>query len=341
MLSFVNDYCEIAHEKILKRMLEEGLEKRPGYGDDQVCESAKNKIRAAMKAEKADIFFLSGGTQTNLIAIDTLLSNYQGVVSATTGHVSVHEAGAIEFTRHKVLTVPGHNGKMDPEELDQYVDYFYRDGNHEHMVFPGMCYISHPTEYGTLYSKDELKALRRVCDKYDMKLYLDGARLGYGLMAKGSDLTLADIAELTDAFYLGGTKVGAAYGEALIFPKGNAPVHMIPQIKQHGGLMAKGWIMGIQFDTLFTDDLYFEISKNAIETAEVLKKALKEKGYEMPIDSPTNQIFVKLDNNRIEELKQKVNFSFMDVIDESHSLMRFCTSWGTKMEDVLELIKIL
>lgn len=341
MLSFVNDYCEVAHERILRRMLAEQLNKQPGYGDDEICESAREKIREAIGRPEASVYFLVGGTQTNQIAIDTGLENYQGVVAATTGHVGVHEAGAIEFSRHKVLTVPSHEGKIDPAELDKFVEYFYKDGNHEHMVFPGMCYISHPSEYGTLYTRAELEELRRVCDKYEMKLFLDGARLGYGLAAEGTDVTLKDIAELTDLFYIGGTKVGAAFGEALVYPGGNEPAHFIAQIKQHGGLLAKGWILGIQFDELFTDGLYLQNGRNAIETAAVLKRALKEKGYEMPIASPTNQIFVKMSNSQIEELSKKVNFSFMDVLDDSHCLMRFCTSWATKTEDVEELIGLL
>ena len=341
MLSFVNDYCEIAHEAILERMLKEARTKRAGYCCDDICESARTRIRQETGSPDASVYFLSGGTQTNQIVIDTVLPHYQGVVAAVSGHVAVHEAGAIEYSRHKVLTIPGHAGKIDPSELEHFIACFYKDGNHEHMVFPGMCYISHPTEYGTLYTKSELKAIRNICDRYDIKLFIDGARLGYGLMAKHTDVTMKDIAAFADVFYIGGTKVGAVLGEALVFPKGDEPDHFMTQIKQHGALLAKGWVLGMQFDTLFTDGLYYEISRNAIEIAETLKEAFKAKGYDMPIDSPTNQIFVVLSNEQIGKLSAYVNFSFMDVIDDEHSLMRFCTSWATDPEEVQELIKLL
>ena len=252
-----------------------------------------------------DIYFLVGGTQTNATVIDALLEQYEGVVSADTGHISTHEAGAIEASAHKVLVIPHKNGKVTAKAVKQYFADFYADGNHEHMVFPGMVYISHPTEYGTLYTKKELEEISEVCHKYDLPLFLDGARLGYGLVSPETDVTLEDIARYTDVFYIGGTKVGALCGEAVVFTK-KAPKHFMTMVKQQGALLAKGRLLGIQFDTLFTDDLYTKISKNAIETAMKLKKALQEKGYQLYLDSPTNQQFVVLENKKKEELEKKL-----------------------------------
>ena len=341
MLSFVNDYCEVCHEAILEKLMEIRTEKNPGYGTDKYCESAKEKIRKAADCPEADVYFISGGTQTNQLVIDTCLQPYEGVVSADTGHVGVHEAGAIEFSGHKVLTIPGKDGKLQAADLENYVSIFYKDDNHEHMVFPGMVYISHPTEYGTLYTKEELTALRKVCDTYGMKLFLDGARLGYGLASTRSDLTLPDIAKLTDVFYIGGTKVGAMYGEAVVFTHNNTPDHFVTRIKQHGALMAKGWLMGVQFDVLFTDNLYMTIAGNALDRAEEIKAALEAKGYKYLMYPPTNQILVVLENNELNKLKEKVNVSFWETVDDTHTAVRICTSWATAKEDVDELISIL
>ena len=340
MLDFVNDYSEGAHEKILQRLLETNMEKLSGYGTDQYCESAKQKIREVCECPEADIYFLVGGTQTNATVIDAILSQYEGVVAANTGHISTHEAGAIEASAHKVLAIPHKNGKITAKAVKQYFTDFYADGNHEHMVFPGMVYISHPTENGTLYTKKELEELSAVCRQYEMPLFLDGARLGYGLVSKETDVTLEDIARLTDVFYIGGTKVGALCGEAVVFPK-KAPKYFMTLVKQQGALLAKGRLAGVQFDTLFTDDLYCKISKNAIETADRLKQALKEKGYQFFIDSPTNQIFIVLEDCQMEELGKKVEFGFWEKYDENHTVVRFATSWGTKMEDIEELIGLL
>ena len=340
MLDFVNDYSEGAHEKILQRLLETNMEKLSGYGTDQYCESAKQKIREVCECPEADIYFLVGGTQTNATVIDAILSQYEGVVAANTGHISTHEAGAIEASAHKVLAIPHKNGKITAKAVKQYFTDFYADGNHEHMVFPGMVYISHPTEYGTLYTKKELEEISEVCHKYDLPLFLDGARLGYGLVSPETDVTLEDIARYTDVFYIGGTKVGALCGEAVVFTK-KAPKHFMTMVKQQGALLAKGRLLGIQFDTLFTDDLYTKISKNAIETAMKLKKALQEKGYQLYLDSPTNQQFVVLENKKKEELGKKVQFDFWEKYDEDHTVIRFATSWGTKMEDIDALIELL
>ena len=341
MIYFESDYTEGAHPKILERLNETNMIQASGYGHDEFCESAKNKIRKTINCPNAQIQFITGGTQTNQIVIDTMLKPFEGVVSAQTGHVNSHEAGAIEYTGHKVIPIPQHEGKIDGTELNDYLETFFSDGNNEHMVFPGMVYISHPTEYGTLYTKNELTKISSVCRKNNIPLFMDGARLGYGIMAKSSDLSLEDIAELCDVFYIGGTKCGALCGEAVVFTKNNMPLHFENLVKKHGALLAKGRLLGVQFDALFTDNLYLEISKNAIDTAEALKKALKEKGYRFLLDSPTNQQFVILENKFMEELKKSVKFNFWEKYDKDHTVVRFATSWSTKIENVEKLINLL
>lgn len=341
MLAFECDYLEGAHETVMKRLLETNMEKLPGYGSDPYCADAAEKILKVCGCPEGEVFFLVGGTQTNATVIDSLLQSYEGVVAAATGHVSVHEAGAIEAGGHKVLTIPEHQGKIDAFELKEYLKTFWGDGNHDHMVFPGMVYISHPTEYGTLYTKEQLKDIKEVCRQYEIPLYLDGARLGYGLAAGDTDVTLPVVAEYCDAFYIGGTKVGALCGEAVVFPHNNTPKRFLTMVKQHGALLAKGRLLGIQFDTLFTDDLYLKISEHAIRMAELLKEGLKKKGYVFHLDSPTNQQFVILENGKMEELKKKVSFSFWEKYDDTHTVVRFATSWATKEEDVRSLISLL
>ena len=341
MISFESDYIEGAHPLILEALAKSNMESLSGYGSDKYTERAKEKIAAACGLPEAQVFFLTGGTQTNQIVIDTMLAQYEGVVSAQTGHVSVHEAGAIEYTGRKVLTIPAHNGKMDANELDSFIKDFYADGNHEHMVFPGLCYISHPTEYGTLYSKEELTQISEVCHKHKIPLFMDGARLGYGLASRQTDVTLHDVARLCDVFYIGGTKVGALCGEAVVFTKKNMPTHFDHLVKKHGALLAKGRLLGVQFDTLFTDNLYFKISKNAIDRAEELKSAFSEKGYKFFIDSPTNQQFVILENSKMQELQKSVKFSFWEKYDENHTVVRFATSWATTSEKISELRSVL
>lgn len=341
MLSFESDYTAGAHERILNRMQEMNLVQQKGYGGDGICESAKEKIRKACECEEAQIHFLVGGTQANSIVIGACLKRYEGVVAAQTGHVSVHEAGAIEYTGHKVLEIPGHDGKIDADELAGYFKTFWEDGSHEHMVFPGMVYISHPTEYGTLYSLKELQKISEVCKSYDIPLYLDGARLGYGLMSRDTDVTLPDIARCCDIFYIGGTKVGALFGEAVVFTKKNMPKYFMTMVKQQGGLLAKGWLLGLQFDTLFTDNLYYEIGKNAIDMAELVKEEFRKKGYEFFIDSPTNQQFFVMENGAMERLRSKVAFSLWEPYDENRTIVRFVTSWATKKEDIEELCRLL
>ncbi|MGN1098456.1 MAG: threonine aldolase family protein [Clostridia bacterium] len=339
MLYFESDYMEGAHPEVLRRLSETNMEHLSSYGNDKYCESAKEKIRAACRCPDAGIFFLAGGTQTNAVVIDSVLTSYQGVIAADTGHINGHEAGAVEFTGHKVMAIPNYSGKISAEDLANYLRDFWQDGNHEHMVFPGMVYISHPTEYGTLYTAEELRKIHEVCGEYKIPLFLDGARLGYGLAAD-TDVTLPLIAEYCDVFYIGGTKVGALCGEAVVFTK-NYPSHFLTTVKQHGALLAKGRLLGVQFDALFSDDLYFKISKNAIEKAMKLKKGLKEKGYEFYIDSLTNQQFIVLENGFMEKLKEKVRFGFWEKADENHTVVRFATSWATSDEDVTALLEVL
>ncbi|MBD5550546.1 MAG: low specificity L-threonine aldolase [Lachnospiraceae bacterium] len=341
MLSFTCDYTRGAHEKILKRLIETNMEQLPGYGNDHYCESAKEKIRRACECPDAEIYFLTGGTQTNATVIDSMLKKFEGVIAAKTGHINVHESGAVEYTGHKVLTLPGHEGKIRADELEAFLKTFWSDENREHMVFPGMVYISHPTEYGTLYTKTELEAVSSICHQYKIPLYLDGARLGYGLMSSCTDVTLPILSKLCDVFYIGGTKVGALCGEAVVFTHKNAPLHFTAMIKQQGALMAKGRLLGIQFDTLFTDDLYFTISRHAVKMAELLKKGFTEKGYSFFLDSPTNQQFIVLDNKKLEELQKKVAFEIWEKLDKEHTVVRFATSWGTKQEEIAELIALL
>ncbi len=341
MLSFESDYIQGAHPEILKKLVETNMEPLSGYGTDKYSESAKAKIKAFCKRADAQVYFICGGTQTNQIVIDTMLQPFEGVISADSGHISTHEAGAIEFSGHKVLTLPQYDGKISADDLKEFVEKFYNDENHEHCVFPGMVYISHPTEYGTLYSLDELKNIYSICSDYDIKLYLDGARLGYGLMSSGTDVTLENIARYTDAFYIGGTKVGALCGEALVFTHNNAPKNFITQVKQHGALLSKGRLLGIQFDTLFTDELYFKISRHAIEMANLMRKAFENTGYEFYIKNDTNQIFVTLQEDKYNELKEKVKFSFWEELNDGRIVVRFASSWATTEKDVDELIKML
>ena len=341
MISFASDYIAGAHPQILKRLMETNLEPLPGYGEDAWCASAKEKICAACGCPQAQVEFLTGGTQTNQLVISTMLREHEGVIAAKTGHVSTHEAGAIEYSGHKVLALPERDGKLDAGEVERYIRDFYADENREHMVFPGMVYISHPTEYGTLYGKKELEALSRVCRACGIPLYLDGARLGYGLMSRETDVALADIAALCDVFYIGGTKVGALCGEAVVFTQNNRPPHFTNSVKKRGALLAKGRLLGVQFDALFTDGLYFELSRHAIEMAEQLKALLHEKGVEFYLESPTNQQFVILDDRQIEVLKTQVSFSFWEKYGPDRTVVRFATSWSTTAEDLEFLRSVL
>jgi threonine aldolase len=341
MLSFDCDYTAGAHPRILARLAETNFEPLSGYCTDKYCESAKEKIRSACGLADADVHFLVGGTQTNSIVISALIHGCEGVVSAQTGHINVHEAGAIEATGHKVLPLTSHEGKIDAQTLSSYLNDFYADSSNVHMVQPGMVYISHPTEYGTLYKKAELSALYEVCKKHSLPLFIDGARLGYALESRENDLSLPELAELCDVFYIGGTKVGALCGEAVVFTKNNTPKHFKIFVKRHGALLAKGRLLGVQFDTLFTDDLYFEVSRHAIRCAEKMKAIFRAKGYKFFLETPTNQQFILLENEEMKALAEKVRFCFWEKVGESHSAVRFATSWSTTEEDLAELEKIL
>ena len=341
MVSFESDYVAGAHPEVLKRLVETNLESLPGYGADSYCVSAKEKIRKACGMEEADVEFLVGGTQTNAVVISTMLKDYEGVIAAKTGHVSVHEAGAIEYTGHEVLELPEREGKISPDDLLGFLENFYRDANCEHMTFPGMVYLSYPTEYGTLYTRSELEEISGICRRFRIPLYIDGARIGYGLMSRSADLELPDLARLCDVFYIGGTKVGALCGEAVVFTRHNKPAHFMTSVKRRGALLAKGRLLGVQFDALFTDDLYFRISRHAIGMAERLKEMFSARGYSFFIDSPTNQLFVILKDSEMEELKRRVSFSFWEKYDDSRTVVRFATSWSTTEEDLEELSRAL
>ena len=340
MLYFLSDYTEGAHPKVLEKLNELNMVSLPGYGTDDCCEAAKAKIRAACHREDLQVWFLTGGTQTNQVVISTMLRQYHSVVAAETGHINVHESGAIEFTGHKVQALPQHEGKICPKELEACLRHFYDVPANFHPL-PGMVYISHPTEYGTLYSKQELQEISRLCRSYEIPLFMDGARLGYGLMSRQTDVTIDDVVELCDVFYIGGTKVGALCGEAVVFTRNNMPAHFDTMTKQHGAMLAKGRLLGIQFDALFTDDLYYKISAHAIEMAEELKEIFRSKGYTLHVDSPTNQQFVVLEKAQAERLREKAAFEFWEDVDETKAVYRFVTSWSTQRESLEQLRAIL
>lgn len=339
MLFFENDYSHGAHPDVLRRLCKTNLVPQPGYGADEYSQNARRLIREACKAPEADVFFLAGGTQTNAVAIGGLLRPWEGVYAAGTGHIQCHEAGAVEFTGHKVLPLAPRDGKLDPGLLRRSLEAFYADPNHEHMVFPGMVYISHPTEYGTVYTLGELREISDICKSFAIPLYLDGARLACAL-ACGADVTLPDIAELCDVFYIGGTKCGALCGEALVFPKG-APERFLTLIKQREALLAKGRLCGAQFEALFENGLYLRIGKRAVELAMELKAGLLARGIRLFVDSPTNQQFPILENSLLKRLSDQAAFSFWERVDGNSSVIRLATSWATTRSDVEELLKIL
>ncbi|HFH7557826.1 TPA: low specificity L-threonine aldolase [Streptococcus agalactiae] len=341
MLHFENDYNKGAHPELLNALIETNDQGLSGYGTDSYCQQAADKIREVCSCPQAEVEFLVGGTQTNQVVISSMLASYEGVIAAETGHVSSHEAGAIEFSGHKVLTLPSHNGKLLASEVATYIETFYADGNYQHMVFPGMVYISHPTEYGTLYSKAELEGLSKICKHYQIPLFIDGARLGYGLAAKDTDVDFPTIAALSDVFYIGGTKMGALAGEAVVFTKKNRPKQFTTIVKQHGALLAKGRLLGLAFDRFFTDDLYLKIGKHAIDLAEELKIILEEKGYSFYLKSPTNQQFVIVENTKLADLAKNVAYSFWEKYDDHHTVIRLATSWSTSREDVTALRNVL
>lgn len=341
MLHFDNDYNKGAHPALLEALLVTNDEGLSGYGTDVYTERAVEKIRQVTQCPHAQVTFLAGGTQTNQLVINSMLASYEGVIAADTGHIAVHEAGAIEFSGHKVLTLPHKEGKLEAGTVRTYLENFYADETHSHMVFPGMVYISHPTEYGTLYSKKELEELSSLCQEYKIPLFLDGARLGYGLAAE-TDIDLPILADLVDVFYIGGTKMGALMGEAVVFTKENQPRHFATIVKQHGALLAKGRVIGVQFDRLFTDNLYFQLGQHAIDRAKEMIAVLKEKSYRFYLESPTNQQFVIVANEELDRLKSLgISYGFWEKYDENHTVIRFATSWSTTKEDIRSLKELL
>lgn len=339
MIRFQCDYAEGAHPSILEKLVETNFDQTVGYGLDPYCDSARAKIKAACNQPDADVHFLVGGTQANFTVISSILRPHQGAVSANTGHINVHETGAIEATGHKVLPIHSENGKITAAQVREMYNIHWNDPDHEHVVQPGMVYISHPTENGTLYEKDELVALYETCQELGLPLFLDGARLGYGVMSEAATLTLEDVAKYTDVFYIGGTKVGAMFGEAVVITNPALKRDFRYMIKQNGGMLAKGRLLGIQFDVLFTDDLYFKVAKHADDLAMKLKCAFVKKGYALRYDSYTNQQFPILPDEHVEVLKEKYSFAIWEKMDDAHSALRFCTSWATKEESVESLIK--
>ena len=334
MFDFTSDYNIGAHPLVLDRLIETNLERLPGYGADKYCSLAEEKIKAAANAPDAKVYFLSGGTQTNAVAISAILRSYQGVISAQSGHIAVHEAGAIEYTGHKVITLPESDGKLVPKVLEGFFADYYSDQSREHTVMPGAVYISQPTEYGTLYSLSELEKISEICKRYSAYLYIDGARLGYAFVSEKNDTSLSDIARLCDIFYIGGTKVGALFGEALVVTNPELCSCFRSTIKQHGALFAKGGIIGVQFDALFTDDSYLKIAKIAVERAMELRNALISRGCRMFIDSYTNQQFVIVENSKLELLSEKARFTVWQRYDENHTVIRLVTNFATTKEEI-------
>ncbi len=338
LYNFMNDYNECAHERVLANIAAANREQDNSYGLDTRCERARACIRAELGGAQSDVHFLSGGTQTNLTIIAACLKPYQGVISATSGHINVHETGAIEATGHKVLALPSGDGKLTAEQVEQTVKAHYADETAEHMVQPGMVYLSQPTEIGTVYQKSELIAIWNVCRAYEMPLYIDGARLGAALMAEGADVTLADLARYTSAFSIGGTKMGALFGEALVINEPALKKDFRYHIKQRGGMFAKGRLLGIQFETLFTDGLYYEIGRHEVRLAQRLTQGLLERGYTLFANSPTNQVFPILPKALIGELGRSFGYAFWCAVDEQNDAVRFCTSWATPPEMIDALL---
>lgn len=340
-LYFSNDYSRGAHPKVIEKIVQTNMQLECGYGFDSYCSSAKNKIKKSCGKRDAEVYFLVGGTQTNATVIKSILKQYEGVIAPDTGHISTHEAGIIEVGGHKVIELTNYEGKIRAIDVKNYIDNYNKDEIKMHMVTPGMVYITFPTEYGTLYSKNELEELYDVCKENNIPLYVDGARLGYGLVAKECDMTFNEFSNLCDIFYIGGTKVGALCGEAVVFSnKIYVPNNFPTLIKQMGGLLAKGRLLGVQFDALFTDDLYFEISRNAIKMANRLKRSLKSKNYKFFIDSATNQQFIILENKKIKELQKFINFSIWENYNDDNSVIRLVTDWSTTEEDIDKVIKL-
>ncbi|MBO7192192.1 MAG: low specificity L-threonine aldolase [Bacteroidales bacterium] len=341
MIYFDSDYMAGAHPKVMDKLIETNSEQTTGYGSDAYTARAAGLVKKACGTPDARVFFLVGGTQTNATVIDGILDRHEGVLAAESGHINVHESGAIEATGHKILTLPSYDGKVKAEDVSSYIRNFYSDDTYEHMVAPGMLYISFPTEYGTVYSLNELEDISKACHDSDIPLFIDGARLGFGLAAEGNDVTLEDIARLSDVFYIGGTKIGALFGEAVVITNPTLLKHFTPLVKQHGALMAKGRLLGVQFEALFTDNLYNEISCGVVSKAIRLKKAFEAAGYKTEVDSPTNQQFFRLPNEVVDRLKENVSFEMWGPRGEKESVVRFVTGWTTTDAEIDLLISYL
>ena len=341
MLYFNNDYNEICHPAVMERLTELTRVQMPGYGMDECCAEAAAMIRKACDAPDTAVHFLVGGTQTNLTVIAAALRPHQGVIAAETGHIHVHETGAIEATGHKVIAIPSKDGKLRPEAARQVVESQKYSPDAEHIVQPKMIYISNPTEYGTLYSLNELTELSQLCRKYGLYLFVDGARMGYGLAAVGNDITLADYAKLCDAFYIGGTKCGAMFGEAVVIPNPFIAEDFRYLIKQRGGMLAKGWLLGAQFQALFTNDLYMQIAAHADAMADRIRRTLSDLDCELFLPGTTNQVFVTLPDAALAELAKNFTFATWEKADDTHTTVRFCTSWATAEENVSALCAAL
>ncbi|MBQ4240032.1 MAG: low specificity L-threonine aldolase [Oscillospiraceae bacterium] len=334
MIRFNSDYTEGAHPEILRLLEETNFQQTEGYGMDEWCEKARDLIRKACEGPEAEVHFLVGGTQTNATVIAAALRPYEGAISADTGHIHVHETGAVEHTGHKVLALPSVDGKINAGQVRKCLEEHFASPAFEHTVRPGMVYISYPTEYGTIYTKEEMEALHGVCREYGIPLFVDGARLGYGLACSECDVTLPEFARLCDIFYIGGTKVGALFGEAVVVPDPAILPNFRYMIKQGGGMLAKGRLLGIQFTALFTDDLYMKVSKHAIEQSDRIRAALKELGYRIYIDSPTNQQFFVIDKAKYDELTKEFALDLNCFLENGEVVARACTSWATKEENV-------
>ncbi|MBQ8592660.1 MAG: low specificity L-threonine aldolase [Lachnospiraceae bacterium] len=339
MILFQCDYNEGCHPSIIEKLSETNMEQTVGYGMDDYCKQAADMICQKCENNALDVHFLVGGTQTNATVIDAALRSYQGVISAVSGHINVHETGAVEAMGHKVLALPSDDGKIRAEQIKQLYELHQGDSDKEHTVQPKMVYISNPTELGTIYYKEELEELAKVCHTYGLYLFMDGARLGYGLTAEGNDLTMADIARCCDVFYIGGTKVGALFGEAVVIRNKDLQKDFRYFIKQKGGMLAKGRLLGIQFSTLFENDLYFTIAQHANKLADEIRAALNRKGYSYLVENTTNQIFPIMPDEHLKILSDKYGYCYQAKIDDTHSAVRFCTSWATTEENVKRLVE--
>ncbi|MBO7264968.1 MAG: aminotransferase class V-fold PLP-dependent enzyme [Alistipes sp.] len=341
MIRFDSDYMAGAHPEVLEALVRTNMELTAGYGNDPYTAEAKELIRKATGCADAEVMFLVGGTQTNATVIDGILSRHEGVLAAESGHIAVHESGAIEASGHKVLTLPHYDGKVRAEDVERFIEEFYADETYQHMVAPGMLYISQPTEYGTVYSLEELKQLSEVCHNHDIPLYVDGARLGYALGAESADFTLKELSQLADVYYIGGTKVGTLFGEAVVVTNRKLLKNLFPLVKQHGALLAKGRLLGVQFATLFRNGLYERIGAHGVRLAMRIRKAFERAGYEPIIDSRTNQQFFRLPNSVIDDLHEEASFDYWGPRGEIDSVVRFVTSWYTTDEDIDKLESLL